>query len=218
MTRVAMITLLVVICTALIVEAKSVHRRKRNSESPRLKRKLPYGWEKKLDPKFGYFYIDHNTGRSHVTPPPDAGNEPPPTSAPITRREQGPCKEGGRFSFGFCYYVSDFADVKSQNEARAACKKLDSDLYWQTHSYESFWLSQVIRMKVKLSTFFLWTNGEKQSGQWGWGTGKPAFKETRWLVGQPNEEGSCITIYTVNGFLDDKPCEKKYNYVCKTKQ
>ncbi|CAC5361154.1 unnamed protein product [Mytilus coruscus] len=115
------------------------------------------------------------------------------------------------------------ANVENETPERlinfgAACKKLDSDLYWQTHSYESFWLSQVIRMKVKLSTFFLWTNGEKQSGQWGWGTGKPAFKETRWLVGQPNEEGNCITIYTVNGFLDDKPCEKKYNYVCKTKQ
>ncbi|XP_052072783.1 macrophage mannose receptor 1-like isoform X3 [Mytilus californianus] len=185
MTRVAMFTLLVVICTALIVEAKSVHRRKRNSESPRIKRKLPYGWEKIKDPKFGYYYINHNNGRTEVTPPPpDSGNNPPPTSAPITKQERGACKEGWRSMFGFCFYVSDFADVKSQSEA-------------------------------SLSTFFLWTNGVKQNDQWGWGTGKPAFKEPQWEPGQPNDDGKCITIYAKNGKIHDKPCEKKYNYVCK---
>ncbi|XP_052072782.1 lithostathine-1-alpha-like isoform X2 [Mytilus californianus] len=216
MTRVAMFTLLVVICTALIVEAKSVHRRKRNSESPRIKRKLPYGWEKIKDPKFGYYYINHNNGRTEVTPPPpDSGNNPPPTSAPITKQERGACKEGWRSMFGFCFYVSDFADVKSQSEASAACKKLGTDLFWQTHTYESYWLSQVIRTKVSLSTFFLWTNGVKQNDQWGWGTGKPAFKEPQWEPGQPNDDGKCITIYAKNGKIHDKPCEKKYNYVCK---
>ncbi|XP_052072785.1 lithostathine-1-alpha-like [Mytilus californianus] len=194
MIRVAMITLLVVICTALIVEAKAVHRRKRNSESPRLKRAWDYYSHLKVEP-------------------PDA------TKAPITKLEQGACKEGWRLRFGYCYYVSDYADIKSQSEAIAACKKLGAELYWPMHTYENFWLVGLIRMKITLSTFNIWTIGKLQNGKWGWGTGKPAFEDYRWLQnGQPTADGDCITIFKENGLLDNKPCETKFNYVCKTKQ
>ncbi|XP_052072780.1 C-type lectin domain family 6 member A-like isoform X1 [Mytilus californianus] len=219
MTRVAMITLLVVICTALIVEAKSVHRRKRNRESQRLKRKMPHGWEKKFDKKVnGFIYINHLTGAVDRTPPPpDTGNKPIPTSAPITKHEQGQCKEGWRFSFNYCYYISDYADVKTQSEASAACKEKGADLFWQNFHFESFWLKTEINEKVVLSTYYLWTTGQKQNDKWSWGTDKPAFEGVKWLTGQPDGEGKCITIYTANGFMDDKSCETKFNYVCKTK-
>ncbi|XP_076106751.1 lithostathine-1-like [Mytilus galloprovincialis] len=215
MTRVAMITLLLVVCTALIVEAKSIHRRKRNSESLRLKRGMPYGWEKKSNGN-GYIYINHVTGETRTSPPTHGSSGSAPAPVQISASERGSCNEGWRHAFGFCYYISAFADIQSHSGAQAACKQQKGELFWPDLPYESFFLKKVLQ-RVKTSTNFVWTNGEKHNGQWNWGTGHPAFTAPRWSPGQPDGQGECLAVYTHSGFLDDKQCETQYNYICKTK-
>ncbi|CAG2187186.1 lithostathine-1-like [Mytilus edulis] len=217
MTRVAMVTLLVVFCAALIVEAKSLHKNKRNSESFRLKRGLPYGWEKKFDGKMnGFIYINHVTGETRTSPPTHGSSGTGPAPVQISAREQGSCKSGWRYAFNFCYYISAFADIQSHSGAQAACKTQGGELFWPQFVFESFFLKKTLN-KVKISTHFFWTNGEKHSGKWDWGTGHPAFSNPKWSSGQPDGSGTCLAVYAHTGFLDDQPCETQYNYVCKTK-
>ncbi|CAC5362866.1 unnamed protein product [Mytilus coruscus] len=139
MTRVAMVTLLVVMCTALILEVKSIHKRKRNSESLRLKRYLveprfrkncrPGGWWSK---GFGTcVYISaYKDLKSHS-------------------EAMAACKQ----LKGMLFYPSNAWETKGITmRALANSEKISNQFYWTSgHVYEYQWTWGVDPFKYPFS-------------------------------------------------------------------
>ncbi|VDI04679.1 Hypothetical predicted protein [Mytilus galloprovincialis] len=228
MARVAMITLLVVIC-AIIVEARW-KRETTESEFARRKNSVPYYWEAICDYQNGvchYRYKNHRTGQSQMTQPPPPGPEDLkiPAPVPISTHDRGRCQEGwyNWLGGGACYYISAFDDTKTQSEATEACKNLGAELlYADMHPEWELRIASSIAKQSKIRTHYFWTSGHRVNGKWYWGNnhGAVSNKILHYSSQPPGtpEQGDCLAKYLYrDNFNVGKNCNLKYNYVCKIK-
>ncbi|XP_063425423.1 lithostathine-2-like [Mytilus trossulus] len=229
MARVAMITLLVVICT-IFVEARW-KRGTAESEFARIQNSVPYYWEVICDYQYNgvcrYRYKNHKTGQSQETQPPPPGPEDLniPAPVPISTIDRGRCKEGwyNWFGGGACYYISAFNDTKTHSEATEACKNLGGELFYATTM--GMWelgVAGSFAKQSKIRTHYFWTSGHKVNGKWNWGNNHgPVLNKMLQYSSQPAgtpDQGDCLAKYLYRDNISiEKNCNLKYNYVCKIK-